>query len=230
MSASASRYIDLGVALVLEPLGNRTDENPACQSAAGQEGPTNGCCRGAKAQKKGPSLKRQIWFCLASEERGSALVEFAVTVTLLIFLLFAVLQGTFAMYSYHYTAWAAQQGARFAMVRGYTWSSQGETVTCQTSAPPNFTMVYGCTAQSSDIQNYVQSLGAINSSKLTIIESNSYVWPGLTPDGTSTGCTTQANSKGCLVKVTASYTFNFIPFLPASALTMSGTSEKVILQ
>jgi Flp pilus assembly protein TadG len=175
-------------------------------------------------------LKRRIRFGLACEERGSALVEFAVTVTLLIFLLFAVLQGAFTMYIYHYTVWAAQQGARFAMVRGYTWSSQGDTVNCQTSPPPNFTMAYDCTAQSSDIQNYVQSLGAINSSKLTINESNSYVWPGLTPDGTSTGCTSQANSKGCLVKVTTSYTFNFIPLLPASALTMSATSEKVILQ
>ena len=43
--------------------------------------------------------KRQMqkWFSLAREEHGSALVEFAVTVPLLIFLLFAVLQGMFAM-------------------------------------------------------------------------------------------------------------------------------------
>jgi len=171
----------------------------------------------------------QKWFCLACQERGSALVEFAVTVPLLIFLLFAVLQGMFAMYIYHYTAYAAQQGARFAMVRGYT-ASQNIGTPCGTSAPPNFTMVYDCTAVSGDIQNYVQSLGAINPSNLTINTSNSYVWPGKNPDGTTTGCTTQSNSKGCLVRVTANYTFDVIPFLPFTALRMSATSEKVIAQ
>ena len=109
----------------------------------------------------------QKWFSLAREEHGSALVEFAVTVPLLIFLLFAVLQGMFAMYVYHYTAYAAQQGARFAMVRGHT-ASGTIAQPCGTSAPPNFTMAYDCEAASSDIQNYVQSLGAINPSNLTI--------------------------------------------------------------
>ena len=163
------------------------------------------------------------------EESGSALVEFAVTVPLLVFLLFAVLEGSFAMYAYHYTAYAAQQGARFAMVRGYTWSENIRTY-CGTSAPPNFTMAYNCEAQSSDIQNFVQSLGAINPNNLTINTSSSYVWPGMNPDGNNTGCTAQANSKGCLVKVTATYTFNFVPFLPFTSMTMGATSEKVVLQ
>lgn len=170
----------------------------------------------------------QRWFRSAREDRGSALVEFAVTVPLLVSLLFAVLQGMFAMYLYHYTAYAAQQGARYAIVRGYTWS-QNTPTNCSTSAPPSFTLNYECTASAGDIQNYVQSLGAINSSGLTINQTSSYVWPGKNPDGTTTGCST-ANSKGCLVKVTTSYTFNVLPFLPFTALTMSATSEKVILQ
>lgn len=171
----------------------------------------------------------QMRFRWAREERGSALVEFAMTGPLLIFLLFAVLQGMYAMYAYHFTAYAAQQGARFAMVRGHT-ASENIASPCGTSAPPNFTMAYDCEAKSSDIQNYVQSLGAINPSNLTINTSNSYVWPGKNPDGTTSGCTTYTNSKGCLVKVTANYTFNFIPFLPFTGLTMTATSEKVILQ
>lgn len=167
-------------------------------------------------------------FRWARDERGAAIVEFAVTVTLLMSLLFGVFQGMFAMYIYHYMAYAAQAGARFAMVRGYTWS-QNVATNCSTSAPPNFTMVYSCTASSTDIQNYVQSLGAINASGLTINTTNSYVWPGQNPDGVTTGCT-QTNSKGCLVKVTASYTFHLMPYIPASAITMSATSEKVIEQ
>lgn len=176
-------------------------------------------------------LKRFRW---AREERGAAIMEFAVSVTLLMFLLFGVFQGMLAMYVYHYTAYAAQQGARFAMVRGYTWSSLGVTDHCGTSAPPNFTMKYDCEAQASDIQNYVQSLGAINPSSLTIDTTSSDVWPGTTPGCTSScaACSgsSPANSKGCLVKVTANYTFNFVPFLPFTGLKMSATSEKVIQQ
>jgi Flp pilus assembly protein TadG len=171
----------------------------------------------------------QRWLRAAREERASALVEFAVTVPLVIFLLFAILQGMFAMYAYHYTAFAAQQGARFAMVRGATWS-QNTPTNCQTSAPPNFTISYECTATSSDIQNYVQSLGAINPTNLTINTSN--VWPGITPDGATAPCSgsNPSNGKGCLVKVTANYNFNLLPSFPLSGLTMSATSEKVILQ
>ncbi len=188
---------------------------------------------GERSAKERPvnSMKRKIAiqkrFRWLREERGSALVEFAMTAPLLIFLVFAVLQGMFAMYAYHFTAYAAQQGARFAVVRGATWS-ENITSYCGTSAPPNFTMVYDCEAQSSDIQNFVKGLGAISPTNLTASTS----WPGLTPDGTTTGCTgtSKANSKGCLVKVTVNYTFNFVPFLPFTGLKMSARSEKVILQ
>jgi Flp pilus assembly protein TadG len=168
-------------------------------------------------------------FRAAREERGSSLVEFAITAWLLILLLLGIYQCGYAMYAYHFTTYAAQQGARFAMVRGSTWSKD-ETVNCSSSAPPSFTMVYNCTAASSDIQNYVQSLatGGILASGLTVNTNN---WPGTTPDCTSScsACTT-TNSQGCLVKVTVSYAFPAIPYLKISALSMSATSEKVILE
>jgi Flp pilus assembly protein TadG len=162
---------------------------------------------------------------LTREERGSTLVEFAIAGWLLIVLLFGAFQGAFAMYAYHFTTYAAQQGARFAMVRGQTWS-ENTTTDCGTSAPPNFTMKYACTALSSDIQNYVDSLatGGISASNITVNSNN---WPGSTPDGATCSVT---NKQGCLVKVTVSYTFNFLPFVSKTALTMSATSDKVILQ
>src|ERR1700734_1850853 len=89
-------------------------------------------------------------FHLACEERGTALVEFAMTAWLLILLLFGVFQVMFAIYTYHFTTYAAQQGTRFAMVRGYTWS-KNTTTNCSTSAPPNFTMAYDSTASGTDI-------------------------------------------------------------------------------
>ena len=169
-------------------------------------------------------------FRLARDERGSELVEFSVVLWLLIVVLFGVYEWGYAMYAYHFTTYAAQQATRFAMVRGSTWS-QYTTTNCSTSAPPNFTMKYACTASSTDIQNYVQSLapGAINYSNVTINTTSSYIWPGLNPDNTASGCST-VNNKGCLVKVTVSYTYNFLPFLGISAVPMSATSEKVILE
>lgn len=171
-------------------------------------------------------------FRLAREERGAELVEFAMTAWVLVLVLFGVYQWGYAMYAYHFTTYAAQQGARFAEVRGHTWSEY-ETENCSTSAPPSFTLKYACTASAADIQNYVQSLatGAINPSNVTINETSTYLWPGTTPDCTS-GCSacSTTNSQGCFVKVTVSYTFNFLPFLKITALTMSATSQNVILQ
>ena len=164
---------------------------------------------------------------LGGEESGAGLVEFALTLWVLILVLFGIYQWAFALYAYHFTSFAAQQGTRFAMVRGYTWS-KNKTTNCSSSAPPSFTMVYDCTASNSDIQNFVQSLatGGINPGNVTVSSS----WPGTNPDGVATGCTTYPNSQGCMVKVTVSYTCNYIPFLPKASVTMSATSEKVILQ
>jgi Flp pilus assembly protein TadG len=174
----------------------------------------------------------QKLFRFAREERGSELVEFAVTAWLLILVLFGVYQWGYAMYAYHFATYAAEEGVRFAEVHGYTWSEYTAT-DCSTSAPPNFAMKYDCTASSTDIQNYVKSLstGALNYNNVSINTTASYLWPGTTPDCTS-GCTACAttNSQGCMVKVTVSYTFNFLPFLKISALTMTATSENVILQ
>jgi Flp pilus assembly protein TadG len=168
---------------------------------------------------------------LARDERGTELVEFAISGLLLILVLLGAFEWMFAMYGYHFATYAAQQGTRFASLRGYTWS-ENTTTNCSTSAPPSFTMKYGCTASTTDIQNYVKSLATagINPSNVTINTTSSYVWPGETPDNTTTGCATNANSQGCLVKVTVSYSFNFFPVLPIPALTMNATSEAAIIQ
>ncbi len=168
---------------------------------------------------------------LAREEGGTELVEFSLAALFLIIIMFGIFDSMLEVYAIHFATYAAQQGTRFAMVRGHTWSKNTPT-NCSTSQPPNFTMVYNCTASSTDIQNYVQSLATpgINASNVTINETSSYVWPGQTPDGTTTGCTTNANSPGCLVKVTVSYNFNFMPLLKLITFPISATSEKVILQ
>jgi hypothetical protein len=67
-------------------------------------------------------------------------------------------------------------------------------------------------------------------SGVTIVTTGSSVWPGTTPDGATAPCTPNANSKGCLVKVTVNYNFSFMPIMKLSALPMTATSEKVIQQ
>jgi Flp pilus assembly protein TadG len=172
-----------------------------------------------------PNLSR-----FACTERGSALVEFAVAVMMLMSLTLGVIGFALAMYSYHFVSSAAQQAVRFAVVRGYSWSKDA-TDKCSTSVPPNFTMPYNCTASSSDIQNYVQNLATegINRSGVTINTTSSYVWPGQTPSGNTAPCTT-ANGQGCVVKVTVNYTINFLGIQHLSPLAVSATSQGVILQ
>ena len=167
-------------------------------------------------------------FRLAREDRGAELVEFALTVGLLLLVLLGAFQWMLVMYCYHFTTYAAQQGTRFAMVRGNTWSENVAT-NCSTSAPPNFTMKYGCTASSGDIQNYVRSLATpgIDINNVTVNTTNSYVWPGTTLHG---AVCSPSTGQGCLVKVTVSYTFNFLGFLSLHPLSMSATSEKAILK
>lgn len=170
---------------------------------------------------------------LAREESGAELVEFAMTALILMGLMVGAFGFMLAMYTYHFVSSAAQQGMRFAIVRGQTWSKD-ETVNCSTSAPPSFTMAYNCTASATDIQNYVQSLatGGITASNVTIDTTSADVWPGKTPAGSSTGCST-TNSQGCMVKVKVSYTFKYFNVYPLNKLSswsMSATSEGVILQ
>ncbi len=161
---------------------------------------------------------------LARGERGSELVEFAWAFTIFIMLLFGVIGFGMAMYSYHFVSYAAQEGARYAMVRGGHWSSQ-----CATSAPPGFKLGFGCVATPADVQNYVKSLAppGIVPANITINTTSSFMWPGTCP-GSTCSCS-PANSQGCYVKVQVTYLFGFeLPYLSLGGLHFTGTSEKVI--
>jgi Flp pilus assembly protein TadG len=157
------------------------------------------------------------------DDRGSQLVEFALSIMVLLTLVFGMVDFSRAMYSYHFASYAAQEGARYAMVRGASWTSA-----CSTSAPPNFTQKYGCIAAQSDVQNYVRNLtmAGISQSNLTVTTT----WPGTTPTCTSScSACSPAASKGCYVKVKVNYKFTFMfGFLPKTALNFAGTSMKVI--
>lgn len=77
-------------------------------------------------------------------ERGSAVLEFAAAFTLLFTFLFAIVDLSRALYSYHFVADAAREGTRYAMVRGATCTSYSTA----------------CPASASDIQTYVKNVPA----------------------------------------------------------------------
>ena len=88
-----------------------------------------------------------------SRERGSAVVEFAAAFTMLFMFLFAIMDLSRALYSYHFIADAAREGTRYAMVRGSSCTSWATA----------------CPASATDIQNYLKNVPAgINPSSVTV--------------------------------------------------------------
>ncbi len=163
---------------------------------------------------------------ILGDERGSEIVEFGLSALVLMTTVLGLVDVSRAMYAYHIVTHAAQSGARFAMVRGADW-----TGSCSTSAPPSFTMPYGCKVSSTDVQNYVKSLGMVNWSNQGTTPVT-VTWPGTTPDCTSScsACST-TNSKGCMVKVNVQYKFTFATvFFKQTSVTFSSTAQQVIEQ
>ena len=163
-------------------------------------------------------ILRRAWKRFAADERGDSLVEFGISISVLLMSVFGVIDCARAIYTYHFVSYAAQEGARYAMVRGEDWSSSCASATS-----------YGCIASASNVSTYVQSLTplGITASKVTVTTT----WPQTTATGSSTGCNTAAtqNAKGCLVKVNVSYSFKFmLPYLPTGSLAMASTSDEVI--
>ena len=174
-----------------------------------------------KAMTRKPVMRRLIG--VIRDEQGSQLVEFAVSIMVLLMAILGIFGFCLAIYSYQFVAYAAESGARYAMVRGADWKTS-----CNTSAPPHFSLSYGCIVGTDDVQNYVRNIAipGINASSITV----NTTWPGTTPNCTS-NCSvcTNTKSQGCFVKVQVTYPFQFLlPFLPASTFSLASTSEKVI--
>src|SRR5260370_13600340 len=79
------------------------------------------------------------------DDAGSALVEMALSSTILFAMFFGVFQISMASYSLHYVSDAAREGSRFAIVRGST--------SCK-----NTPGLAACNASSDTIATYLKSL------------------------------------------------------------------------
>lgn len=150
------------------------------------------------------------------DESGSSLIETAFSLVLLLTAIFGIVYFSEALYTYEFVTYAAQQGTRYAIVRGARWGSN----VCTSTTTLN------CNATAANITSYVQSLAPPGMTAGGIVVSPT--WPGQGVNGATAGCST-VNSQGCLVRVQVSYSFSFIvPFLPSSAVNFAGSSEEPI--
>lgn len=171
-----------------------------------------------------PSANRKKSVC---DDEGATLVETAISSVVLIALLFGFFQLSMALYSYHFVSEAAREASRFAMVRG----SQ-----CPININASYCSPYAAStkgAQSSDISNYVNSLGYPFAGKL----SATTTWLTKAQDSNGYDIWTTCSGSNCNdpfdheVQVTVSYAYPLVvPFLQPITINMSSKSAMVISQ
>lgn len=151
---------------------------------------------------------------------GSSLVETALSLSLLLLLIFGIIEMGMMMYSYHFISYAAREATRYAIVRGSTCSQGGPSVA-------------GCPFTESSIQNYVKGLSfpgiTIATSDVSVqtaqYNSTSGKWVSCGSDETT------CNSPGDQVIVTIAHAFLFsVPFVKVPSVSLSSTSAMVIGQ
>ena len=176
---------------------------------------------GSRSTSVGAHRKKSLIDLLklcALNDDGSEIVEFAFSICLWMAGAFLVMYGAFALYAAHFVADAAEEAARFAIVRGSSWNG----ASCSSN-------MLDCTASSTDVKNYVVAMlpPGLSSSNLTVSTS----WPGTTSTGGTCDSQDGANSPNCTVQVTVGYSFTFpLPFLPRKTLPFSSISSMTIVQ
>lgn len=159
----------------------------------------------------------------AQDEAGVALVETALTMLVLIGLVFAVIQSCIAIYSYHYLANASHEAARYAIVRGGDW---GRSCTDYTDSQ--------CTASTDDVANYVQSrdFPGINiTANQVFVQYFSTMQSSVSTGCPGTNSATTNDKTGDIVQVTICYPFTFgLPGIGNYTWNLASTSQMIIAQ
>jgi Flp pilus assembly protein TadG len=159
---------------------------------------------------------------LVADESASSVLEVALSLTVLLMLMFGIMDCSRALYAYHFTSYAARSATRYASVRGTTWG----TTACAATA------TFQCNATAANVKSYVQSVAPLGISTTTALKVTT-TWSGTAPSGSSGTCITTSgkNSPGCLVSVKVTYTFNYVaPFMPKTTLSLTSTSQSIVVQ
>lgn len=146
------------------------------------------------------------------DEEGSALVEMAISSTLVLGVLIGSFQASLMLYTYHFLSFAARQGARYAVVRG--------SDSCYTPGVSTSNISDCNDTTGSGVVSYVQGLQfpGLNWSKCTTASPCvSVSWPN------------GSNAPGNPVQVQINYPYSFaLPFVSPYTLTLTSTSTMVI--
>ena len=147
-------------------------------------------------------------------EEGAALVEFAVSVLMLVTMALGIIGFGMEIFSYNCISNAAHEGTRYGMVHGAACSS--------------------CNLSSSQIASYVTGIATqgINTNALTV---NVYCGPlAASPPTGDCGQSTSGtpnDTPGNVVYVQVSYTYTFFSTLVhVNPISMQSVSERVIWQ
>lgn len=150
-------------------------------------------------------------------QRGNSMIEFVLSATALMLILFGTIEFGLVLYTYHTVSNAARLGSRWAIVRGSA---------C--------TQLDHCGASQEDIQTYVRSQIAALMDPNQVAVAATWAAPscgstsGCVAPTTPTGC---GNLPGCVVSVQVTYPFNFaLPYMSSAVVNLSSTSQMVISQ
>lgn len=157
-----------------------------------------------------------------SPERGSALIEFAVSLIVVITLILGCMETCIALYCFQVVTEYARLAARYAMVHGSTctYTVNGALTSCFIG--PN-----NPDGTNTALFTYLQS-----ASLLGVSPSNLQVRPVFSPAPGASACVSAGcTGAGDLVTVTVTYLFPYsVPFVPGQTLSMSSRSATVISQ
>ncbi|HEY1759084.1 MAG TPA: TadE/TadG family type IV pilus assembly protein [Bryobacteraceae bacterium] len=146
-------------------------------------------------------------------QRGQAMVEMGLCLTVLFFMIFGIFQYSQIAYANNFCAYAAQQAGRYASIRG-----SGSVNALPTSPNPCGT---SCTnvSTSDPTTAYVQSMAVgLNTANLTV----STAWSSATGNG---------NAAGGTVTVTVKYVYNpILSLISANTFTLNSSSTMEVLQ
>jgi len=150
-----------------------------------------------------------------NRQKGSALIELAVSLLLILSVLFGIIDAGRALYAYDWVGNAARKGTRFMMVRGVNCLHNPQLL-------PG-----GCPANSTDSTNYIKNAYG-NGVDTTGIDT-SQVTVTTTCQVAGTSFTLPPCAATVWVQVTVQYQFNFItPFLSHLPWTMRSTSRMIV--
>jgi Flp pilus assembly protein TadG len=155
-----------------------------------------------------------------AEDHGGALIESAASLTAMLMIFFGIMDCSRALYAALYVGYAARAAARYAMVRGSTWSGKS----CSSTATAS------CMATSANVTSFVQGIAPLGVNTGTNLTINT-TWPGTDVTGAACIATNGNNSPGCVAQVKVTYNFHFVlPFLPSNTVKLVSSSAVTIAQ